>query len=100
VDLHLTTADTVKAVMLRDSTAAAVTALRSALADPGRCEIDALVATRIAGMATIDTDATAYASVPVLHALSSSCAGALRQQWHPRPMLRRVTTMESTRTMS
>lgn len=77
MDLHLTTADTVKAVMLRDSTAAAVTALRSALADPGRCEIDALVATRIAGMATIDTDATAYASVPVLHALSSSCAGAL-----------------------
>eukprot|EP01046_Picozoa_sp_COSAG06_P059491 COSAG06_NODE_12322_length_1395_cov_3.625000_1_plen_398_part_10 len=77
VDMRLATAHTIKADMLRDSTHSAVASIRSVLADPAHCEIDALSATRVAGMATTNTDATAYAHVPVLHALACAAAGAL-----------------------
>ena len=60
-----------------DSTASAVTSIRSVLHDPARCEIDALAATRVAGMATTDTDATAYGHVSILHAMACAAGGAL-----------------------
>jgi hypothetical protein len=75
--MHLSTAHTIKANMLRDSTHSALSSIRVALSNPEQCEIDALSAIRVAGKATTDTDATAYAHVPVIHALACAAGGAL-----------------------
>lgn len=77
VDMRLSTSHTIKAEMLRDSTHAALSSIRVVFSDPARCEVDALSAVRVAGMATTDTDATAYAQAPVIHALACAAGGAL-----------------------
>lgn len=58
-DMWLSTSHTIKSAMLQESTVSAVTSIRSVLDTPEGCAIDALVATRVAGMAATDTDATA-----------------------------------------
>ena len=77
VDMRLATASTIKAAMLEDASAVGVTAVRSVLADPVHCAIDGLLATRVAAIACLDSDATAYAKASTIHALACAAAGAL-----------------------
>ena len=77
VDMRLATAHTIKAQMLAESSAAGVSAVRAVLDNPAQTQIDALLASRAAGMAQTDVDATAYGHVPILHAMACAATGAV-----------------------
>ena len=77
VDMRLATAGTIKALMLEEAAATGVTSIRSVLADPMHCAVDGLLATQVAAIACLDSDATAYGKVSTIHALACAAVGSL-----------------------